>query len=412
MAVSSTTLPDTVTSRRPGSTDSPRPAAAAPSPHPCGRDPVVGPLHPAQQRRDPGDQFAHAERLGEVVVRADTEADQQVGLVVARRQHQHGHRTVALNPSAHLVTVEAGQHHVEDDQVGAEPFAQRHAGRAVVCDLHAVALGLQAFGHRGRDRDLVLDHRDRRRVVHAATVGTGCRAIVAEMCESGADGRLSIGPHPVAGLVRCPPAPPPDLEIDVNDRSPSGPEPEPDTVAARRAYARSLRLLGELIDGPPPADEMLEHLLAVALAAAPGLTAASVTAREDDGSMRTAASTDVAASLVDRHEYESEEGPCYAAIATGRETLVDDVATDPRWPGFNGQAAACGFGSAAGLPLGNDGETLGALNVFGARPGDLDLETLDTLRRLVPPLSAALHRARAARRYQRLLDDGGFPSTR
>ncbi|HSK23208.1 MAG TPA: GAF domain-containing protein [Egicoccus sp.] len=183
----------------------------------------------------------------------------------------------------------------------------------------------------------------------------------------------------------------------------SGTEPDRDSLAAQRAYARSLRLLGEMIDGPPPVDEMLDHLLAVALAAAPGLAAASVTALDEDGSLMTAASTDEAARLVDKHEYEAEEGPCFAAIATGEEMLVDDVGTDPRWPGFNARAAECGFSCAAGLPLRNDGEVLGALNLFGANPGDLDGATVDTLRRLVPPLSAALHRARAARHYRRLL---------
>jgi GAF domain-containing protein len=200
---------------------------------------------------------------------------------------------------------------------------------------------------------------------------------------------------------------PPLLETDVSDRTSSGTDPDRNSQAAQRAYARSLRLLGELIDGPPPVEELLDHLLAVALAAAPRLTAASVTALDEDGSLMTAASTDEAAAVVDRHEYEAEEGPCFAAIVTGEEILIEDVRTDSRWPGFNAQAAECGFACAGGLPLRTDGETLGALNLFGARPGDLDADTLGTLRRLVPPLSAALHRARAARRYQRLLDDAG-----
>lgn len=193
----------------------------------------------------------------------------------------------------------------------------------------------------------------------------------------------------------------------MNDRTGSGPTPERDDRAAQRAYARSLRLLGELIDGPPPVDELLDHLLAVALTAAPNLAAASVTAVEEDGTLTTAASTGEAARVVDKHEYEAEEGPCFAAIATGHETIVSDVGADPRWPGFNTLAAESGFACAGGLPLASDGEILGALNVFGAAPDDLDEATLATLRRLVPPLSAALYRARAARRYRRLLADEG-----
>lgn len=198
----------------------------------------------------------------------------------------------------------------------------------------------------------------------------------------------------------------------MSDRTESGIDPDRNSRASQRAYARALRLLGELIDAPPRVEEMLDHLLAVALAAAPGVAAASVTSLDEDGSLMTAASTDEAARMVDKHEYEAEEGPCFAAIASGQEMLVDDVATDPRWPGFNARAAECGFSCAGGLPLCSDGQTLGALNLFGTRPGDIDRATLDTLRRLVPPLSAALHRAHAARRYRQLLDETPPPTLR
>ncbi len=42
-------------------------------------------LDPAQQRVDPGHELAGAERLGEVVVGADLQADDEVGLGVTRR---------------------------------------------------------------------------------------------------------------------------------------------------------------------------------------------------------------------------------------------------------------------------------------------------------------------------------------
>ena len=76
-----------------------------------------GAVDPTQQCGDPRDQLAHPERLGEVVVGADGQPDEDVGLVVACGEHQHRHRPDGLDAPAHLVPVEAGEHHVEDDQV-------------------------------------------------------------------------------------------------------------------------------------------------------------------------------------------------------------------------------------------------------------------------------------------------------
>ena len=95
-------------------------------------------LDPPQQRVDAGDELARAERLGQVVVGADAEADDEVGLGVAGGEHQHRDRPVALDRSAHLEAVEAGEHEVEDHEVGVELARQRlDARRAVGGDLDA-----------------------------------------------------------------------------------------------------------------------------------------------------------------------------------------------------------------------------------------------------------------------------------
>ena len=71
-----------------------------------------------------------------------------------------GSGLLALDLLAHLDPVEAGQHEVEHDEVGAEPFAQRDAARAVAGDLDLVALAAQPGGDGGGDRAFVLDHGD------------------------------------------------------------------------------------------------------------------------------------------------------------------------------------------------------------------------------------------------------------
>ena len=125
VGVRCTTSPPTRTRRAAGSISS--------SPT---RDRVAGrrrpPLDPPQQRPHARDQLARRERLGHVVVGADGEPDEQVGLLGARGQHQHRHRPVALHAPADLEPVEPGQHQVEHDEVGPHALAQRDARRPVV----------------------------------------------------------------------------------------------------------------------------------------------------------------------------------------------------------------------------------------------------------------------------------------
>lgn len=106
-----------------------------------------GPFHTPQQYVDPRGQLTDGERLGHVVVRADPETDQQVGLVVPGGEHQHRDRPLGLDPAADLQSVEAGQHHVQDQQLGQPALGRGDGGRAVRGRLHLEALGPQA----GRD---------------------------------------------------------------------------------------------------------------------------------------------------------------------------------------------------------------------------------------------------------------------
>ena len=73
----------------------------------------------AQHRVDPQHQLARAERLGDVVVGAQLEPDDPVGL---RRPSAvsmiTGTSLVLAQPAADLEPVDAGQHQVEHDQVG------------------------------------------------------------------------------------------------------------------------------------------------------------------------------------------------------------------------------------------------------------------------------------------------------
>ena len=139
------------------------------------RGELGGPVDAPQQGPDARHQLAHPERLGEVVVGPDREPDQDVGLVVARGQHQHRHRGRRLDAPADLEPVEAGQHHVEDDEVGPTGGVALDRTRAVVRLVDGEPLGPQPVGDGLVDDALVLDD-EHAAGTHAASVGgVGCR---------------------------------------------------------------------------------------------------------------------------------------------------------------------------------------------------------------------------------------------
>jgi GAF domain-containing protein len=164
-------------------------------------------------------------------------------------------------------------------------------------------------------------------------------------------------------------------------------------------YGDTLRALAGVLIDHPALEGTLEQLLAVTSAAAPEVTAMTVTAVAMDGSYASAASTDATARSVDEREYLLDEGPCIEALRQGTEQLVRDTTTDDRWPRFNEVAATAGYRTVAGLPLvAPDGQVLGALDVFTEVPDGLDDDVLGLLRRVSVPAGAVLANARA---YQR-----------
>ena len=114
-----------------------------------------------QQRLDSRQQLEDAERLGDVVVRAEPEAAHLVRLLAPRREDQHRHRqpVVAQLPQ-HAVAVHARQHQVEDDEIGTRGARAGEAGRAVGGHVHVVALDLQVVAQTERQVVVVLDDED------------------------------------------------------------------------------------------------------------------------------------------------------------------------------------------------------------------------------------------------------------
>jgi hypothetical protein len=86
----------------------------------AGRHRSFIPAMPPRHRQYTGLQFADAERLGQVVVGAALEADHRIGFAVAGGEHENGRRHVRAGGPQGATdrdAVEAGQHHIEHQQV-------------------------------------------------------------------------------------------------------------------------------------------------------------------------------------------------------------------------------------------------------------------------------------------------------
>ena len=112
----------------------------------------------AQHGADAGDELGHAERLHQVVVGAELEADDAVGLEAAGGEHDDRHLRRRADGAADVAPVDVGQPQVEQDDVGLGPAHRLDARGAGRRQLDPEALALERRAQRIRDRRLVLDH--------------------------------------------------------------------------------------------------------------------------------------------------------------------------------------------------------------------------------------------------------------
>jgi GAF domain-containing protein len=126
--------------------------------------------------------------------------------------------------------------------------------------------------------------------------------------------------------------------------------------------------LQELILSTEGMTDFLDELVQLAAA---GHGSCAITVRLDDKT-RTVASSDELASRGDEIQYAQDEGPCLEAMRT--DALVDapDLATDDRWGNYRSHALAQGIRSMLSTPLGVDGQTFGALNLYSTKVGAFD----------------------------------------
>jgi GAF domain-containing protein len=136
----------------------------------------------------------------------------------------------------------------------------------------------------------------------------------------------------------------------------------------------------ELSAQESPADALVA-ISRTAVSRVPGTGWASIT-QGRNGAFTTVAATGDLARLIDGLQYELNSGPSVDAILQHTVFRIDDLRSDPRWPGFGRQAAAAGVRSMLSYRLViEDDDLIAGLNLYSTETAAFDAssEVIGTL---------------------------------
>jgi GAF domain-containing protein len=124
------------------------------------------------------------------------------------------------------------------------------------------------------------------------------------------------------------------------------------------------------------------------------------------GRLEFLAASDENTGMLELFQVQNSEGPCLDAYRTATAVINTDLAdAGVRWPLFASRAAEAGFRSVHAFPLRLRNEVIGALNVFGSRPGaDLDESDVPIVQALADVAAIGLLQERAIRRGEVLTE--------
>jgi transcriptional regulator with GAF, ATPase, and Fis domain len=138
------------------------------------------------------------------------------------------------------------------------------------------------------------------------------------------------------------------------------------------------------------------HQVTVRCADVLGVAAAGVLLTDQRGTLQVVAASTEQTRLLELLQLQTDEGPCPECFHTGRPIAVADLnSTAGRWPRFAAQAARIGFASVHALPMRLRTDVIGALNLFGTRPGALDADTIRLGQALADVATIGLLQARS-----------------
>ncbi|WP_255687318.1 GAF and ANTAR domain-containing protein [Pseudonocardia sp. TRM90224] len=171
--------------------------------------------------------------------------------------------------------------------------------------------------------------------------------------------------------------------------------------AADARIAEAFANVARQLQGQGSPKKVLARVTCAGVEMVGGCDHAAVSIVRRNGRIETVAPTDGVPPAVDAVQHEVGQGPCLDAIAEHDTYLIDDLATDARWPSFSRRAFdATGVRSMLSFQLFVEEDTIGALSLYSrsAAAFDADDRALGTILATHAALAvrAAQDRERAA----------------
>jgi transcriptional regulator with GAF, ATPase, and Fis domain len=177
----------------------------------------------------------------------------------------------------------------------------------------------------------------------------------------------------------------------------------PSVQRESRLIAAFVEMADTLVDDYDVAEvlhRLTKHCVRLLDAAEAGLMLA-----DQRGSLQVVASSTERTRLLELFQLQANEGPCLDCYRTGQPILVSDLdAMHARWPAFVPEAVREGFRSVHAVPLRLRREVIGALNLFGARPGEMDEQDLTVATALADTATIGILQERAIHRGEVLTE--------
>jgi GAF domain-containing protein len=149
----------------------------------------------------------------------------------------------------------------------------------------------------------------------------------------------------------------------------------PDTPRETRVLDAVVSLVDSLLDDFDVVDLLTE--LTQRCAELLDVEAAAFLLADPLHQLRLLAATSEQARDLELFQLQADEGPCVDCYVTGQPVSIADIRqAAQRWPRFVPAAAEAGIASVHAVPMRATGIVLGALGLFGARPGELNTADL------------------------------------
>lgn len=141
----------------------------------------------------------------------------------------------------------------------------------------------------------------------------------------------------------------------------------------RQVTEAFVSLANSMADGRDPVDLLTS--LSVDCARLLDVASVGLLLADHQGSLHVLAASSEATRDLELFQLQCEQGPCLDCFRNGETVSVADLDSAlPRWPQFVPVATAAGFASLHAIPMRLRENRLGAMGLFGDRPGSLNAE--------------------------------------